>query len=141
MKKVVLAVLLVAFLAGTAHAQSNPVGVQTTTPGTLEAAHVFSGTKVSSYSVTWHTQAARWVMVFDAASIPSDGAFTAATPLKDCQFVQNANNQADGSQNFDYTWHPLQTANGVTIVVSTNASACSALTKDGANNFLKAQVQ
>lgn len=136
-----LAILLVALLAGTARAQSNPIVVQTTTPGALEGGHVFAGNKVSMYSVTWHitTAANHWIMVFDATAIPANGAITSTTPLKDCQYVNGSAAQTDGTQNYDYTTHPLWMVNGITVAMST--TNCQSLTLDGANNWFRVQAQ
>jgi len=144
MKKLIGISLLLGVLLAVPQARadvSTALGVQTTTPGTYEGSHIFSGSKIFSISVTWHTMAARWLMIFDATSVPGSGALSAASPLKACQYVQGTGTQADGTQNFSWLSSPLLVRTGVVVVLSTNAAGCSSLTPDGANNWFGGQVQ
>jgi len=124
-----------------ARAQTNVQGNQHTTAGTLEGSHQFTGNKMTGLSVTWHSQASRWLMIFDSQSLPANGTFNAQTPLIVCQWVQGAGNQPDGTLNFDWSAHPVIVQTGLTVALSINAAACTALTVDGNNNWFAGQMQ
>jgi hypothetical protein len=136
----ILAILL-CLLSAPARAQLGPVSTQHTPTGTLEGSHVFTGSKVYSLSVTWHTQGVRWLMIFDGSSVPATGALPANANLLACQFMQGAGGQTDGSQNFSWISSPLLAFTGVVAVVSTNTAGCSTLTPDGASDWFAGQVQ
>jgi len=139
MKKLAITISLWSLLGGLGWAQTvQQIPTQHTTVGSLEGSHVFSGQAIYSLSVTWHTAAARWLMVFDATSVPGS---MAGAPLVFCQYVSGASAQADGTQSYDWTSHPLRVLTGAAVLLSTNASACTALTADGANDWFAGQVQ
>jgi hypothetical protein len=127
------------YLASLAYAQ-NVIGNQHTPAGQMEGSHQFTGSKMTAASVTWHTMNPRWLMVFDTQTMPS-GTFTASTPLIVCQFIQGAGNEGDGTQNFDWSSHPIIVTTGVLVVVSVNPQGCGAMTVDGANNWIAGQMQ
>ena len=135
-----LAPLLLLLFAVPVHAQ-NVIGNQHTTVGTLEGSHQFTGRKITSLSVTWHTQNPRWMMMFDALTLPPAGALTPASNLIVCQVIQGSGDQTDGTQNYDWTAHPIIVQTGVLVVISTNPAACTAMTVDGANNWIAGQMQ
>jgi hypothetical protein len=135
---IVLALLGVAIMA---RAQSAVVGNQHTPAGSLEGSHQFTGNKCTAISVTWHSMAPRWLMVFDTQTPPAQGAFTAAVPLIVCQYINGASSTADGTQNFDWSSHPIIVTTGLLVIVSTNSAACTALTTDGANDWFSGQMQ
>jgi len=140
MKRVYKLLLLALLFAVPARAQT-VIGNQHTTVGTLEGSHVFTGSKITSLSVTWHTQTMRWMMMFDAKTVPPNGALTPASNLIVCQFIQGAGDQADGTQNYDWSAHPIIVQTGVVVVISTNPASCTAMTADGSNNWLAGQMQ
>jgi hypothetical protein len=132
--------LLIAFalmlaLPYRARAQSVPTPMQGS--AALEGSHIFSNSQLFTIQVTWHTAAARWLMLFDAAAVPSNGT---VAPLY-CAYLQNASSQADGTVSFDFTLHPIPFRTGTVAVVSTSATGCGSLTADGANDWLWAQVR
>jgi hypothetical protein len=138
MKKLIIAIVL-SLLPASARAQtSTQIPTQHTAVGSLEGSHLFSGQAIYSLSITWHTSAARWLMIFDSTTIPGS---MAGAPLIFCQSVQGAGTAADGTQNYDWTTHPLRVLNGAAVLLSTNAAACTALTADGANDWIAGQVQ
>jgi len=130
--------LLLLLFANPIYAQ-NVIANQHTPANTLEGSHQFTGNKMTSIAVTWHTQANRWLMIFDAQSAPG-GAFTAATPLIVCQYIAGSGGQADGTANFDWSSHPVIVQTGLLAVVSINPAACTAMTVDGANDWFAAQM-
>ena len=135
MKKWILLVALLIVIAPTmAGAQNAPLPMQQS--AALEGNHVFTGTKLSTIAVTWHTMAARWLMIFDAASVPSNGT---VAPYY-CAYVQGASTQADGSQAFDFTFHPIVVRTGIAVVLSTSATGCGSLTADGSNDWFFGQA-
>lgn len=139
MRKVVITILL-CLLPALARAQGNVQGNQHTVAGTMEGSHQFTGNKMTSTSVTWHSQTPRWLMVFDTQTMPNP-TFTPLTPLIVCQFIQGAGNQGDGTQNFDWSSHPIIAQTGLLVVISTNPAGCTAMTVDGANNWIAGQMQ
>lgn len=129
----IAAILLI--LPSLASAQNVPLPMKGSTA--YEASHVFTGgLKVSTICVTWHTQAARWLMLFDATAAPSNGSVTPEW----CAPLSAATTPADQGLCFDWTFHPVLNQTGVTFVVSTNAAGCTSLTADGANDWFNAQV-
>jgi hypothetical protein len=139
--KTVLILLIALFLPVCAWAQANVIGNQHTIAGTLEGSHQFTGNKCTAVSVTWHTMAPRWLMIFDTQTMPAAGAFGPSTPLIVCQYIAGAGGQADGTANFDWSSHPIIVQTGLLVVLSTNPAACTALTVDGANNWIAGQMQ
>lgn len=141
MRKLLFTILLcllpvVAFGQG-----GNVIGNQHTPAGSLEGSHQFTGNRCTSISVTWHTSAPRWLMVFDTQTMPPSGQLAPNVPLIVCQFIQGAGNQADGTQNFDWNTHPIIVTTGVLAVISVNPQGCTAMTPDGNNNWIAAQLQ
>jgi hypothetical protein len=102
----------------------------------LEGSHQFNGSILYQITVTWHSAAARWLMLFDK-TLPSDGS---VTPYY-CVYVQTAGTQADGSQLFDFSDHPLVFPNGpIQAVLSTSGTGCGTKTADSTNDWFFAQV-
>lgn len=134
---ILLAILGVALSAHAQNVQAN----QHTAAGTLEGYHQFTGNKCTSVAVTWHTLSPRWLMIFDTQTAPPQGAFAPNVPLIVCQYINAAGSQADGTQNFDWSSHPVIVSNGLLVVVSTNSGACTALTTDGPNDWFAGQMQ
>jgi hypothetical protein len=135
MKRILASIALVLLTASFARAQNAPVPMQQSTA--LEGSHQFNGTKLYSITVTWHSEAARWLMLFDK-TLPGDGS---VTPYY-CVWVQSAGTQADGSQLYDFSDHPLIFPNGpIQAALSTNSSGCLSKSVDGSNDFFAAQVQ
>jgi hypothetical protein len=139
MKKLVITILL-CLLPVVARAQ-NVQGNQHTPAGSLEGSHQFTGNKCTATSVTWHTIAPRWLMIFDTQTMPPSGQLTPNMPLIVCQFIQGAGNQQDGTQNFDWNTHPIIVTSGLLVVVSVNPQGCTAMTPDGNNNWIAGQMQ
>lgn len=139
MKKLVITILLCLLLPRMAHAQ-NVQANQHTTAGTLEASHKFTGNKMVASSITWHSSAPRWLMIFDTQTMPPSGQLTPNVPLIVCQFIQGAGNQSDGTQNFDWNTHPIIVQTGLLVVVSVNPQGCTAMTPDGDNNWISGQI-
>jgi hypothetical protein len=102
-------------------------GVQQTTSGR---------TQVSGISVSWTAAAARALMIFDALTLPANGAVTPAY----CYVLSPTAGSAIGSLALDWTVHPFQTLTGCVIAVSTNAAGCSQLTLDAATNRIDVQA-
>lgn len=147
MKRLVaITVLLVALLPGLGRAQSGgggaPVASQHTVTGSLEGTHIFTGTKVASVTVFWSTVAARFLEVFDGTTVPGNGALVSAggsaSNLIWCQILVGSATAA-GNQTITFP-NPLWAQNGIVVAVSTNASGCTAITADGANDYIAAQV-
>lgn len=121
--------------------QGNVIGNQHTPAGTLESSRQFTGNRMLAASITWHTRAPRWVMIFDTQRMPSAGVLTSSAPLIVCQFVQGAADQPQGTQNYDWNFHPIIVTTGLLIVVSVNPAGCTAMTPDGPNNWIAGQMQ
>lgn len=134
MRRLWLLLLLLLAEPWDARCQMAPLVVQHSTA--YEASHVFSGLKLTGLCVTWHTQAARWLEVFDATALPSNGAVTAVW----CEPISAATSAADTGVCFDWGVHPISNKTGVTVGVSTSASGCTNLTADGANDWFNAQL-
>ena len=143
MKYVWAMIVVFAFaMLGLAWAQGgNVVGNQHTPAGTLEGSHQFTGNRMTATSVTWHTIAPRWLMVFDTQTMPPAGQLGPTVPLIVCQFIQGAGNQTDGSQNYFWTGSPIIVTTGVLVVISVNPQGCTAMTPDGANDWITGQMQ
>lgn len=92
--------------------------------------------QLSGVAVTWLTSAVRVLMIFDATTLPANGAVNPAY----CYVISAAAGSTIGSLAFDWTLHPLKTSTGMVMAVSTNASGCGQLTVDGSNNFFKLQA-
>ena len=127
--KSILMALALMLLPALGKAQLAPVPLQAS--AAYEGSHVFSGLKVVNLCVTWHTQAARWLMIFDAAAVPSNGA---VAPVW-CQPLSSATSPADQGLCFNWGIGPIWNRTGVAAVVSTNAAGCSTLTVEGANDW------
>ena len=137
--KTLFALILILLVPAWTWAQ-NVQANQHTTVGTLEASHQFTGKKMTAVSVTWHTQNPRWLMIFDTHTMPPTGSLTPSSNLIVCQFIQGAGDQADGTQNYDWSSHPIIVQTGLLAVVSVNPASCTAMTPDGANNWLAGQI-
>lgn len=141
MRNLLLTILLV-LLPVLAYGQGgNVIGNQHTAAGSLEGFHQFTGNRCTSISVTWHTSAPRWLMVFDTQTMPPAGQLTPSVPLIICQYIQGAGNQADGTQNYDWNTHPVIVSTGLLVVISVNPQGCTAVTPDGSNNWIAGQMQ
>jgi hypothetical protein len=138
MKTFIIAILLWLVPVLTQAQTMQTLPTQHTAVGALEGSHLFLGQSIYGLAVTWHTQAARWLMIFDATSVP--GSMSGA-PLLFCQYVQGSASQLDGTQNYDWTTHPIRVVTGVVVVLSTNPAACTSITTDGANDWISGQVQ
>ena len=143
MKRAILAIALVLGLVVQVHAHEVPyIPWQSTA---IEGSHIAPGTILAALTVTWHSQAARWVMVFDGTSIPSNGATSTCTSaqasqcLLYCAYIQNSGSQADGSAFFGNDIFPLRARNGLAIAISTNSAGCGTLAVDGSNDWLFGQ--
>lgn len=136
MKRILLLTIACLFLAAAqAGAQTKPVRMSGSTA--LEGSHTFSaGLTLYGISVVWHTSAARWLMLFDAASVPADGA---VVPVY-CAPLQGAASATDGMQAFDFTAHPMWFSTGIVVVASTSATGCFNKAVDGSNDAFFAQV-
>jgi hypothetical protein len=135
MKRILVSVALILLMVTCTYAQNAPVLMQQS--AALEGSHQFNGRKLYSITVTWHSEAARWLMLFDA-TLPADGS---VTPYY-CVYVQAAGTQADGSQLYDFSDHPLLFPAGpIQAVLSTNSSGCFSKSADSANDSFWAQVQ
>lgn len=134
-------VLLVLFLlaAVSAYAQVQPLPIQGTTANTPEGSHVFAGTTFSGVSISWQTATtARYLMVFDATSTPSNGTITAATNLAYCLYLPETLS-APNRFTLDWTTHPATMRNGVVVALSTGAG-CGTFTVDTTSNYFYSQV-
>lgn len=133
--------LLLAFALGSAHAQgvhcSNPVpNIGTNAVGSVVVRSTVGNTFLCGFGVTWHSAAPRWVMIFNATSLPANGA---VTPVY-CNNLTPTAGAADGSLDFDWVLSPLVTTGGMVIAVSTNVAGCSTLTVDGGNDRFDVQA-
>lgn len=91
-------------------------------------------------TVTWNTQAARWLVIYDDVTIPADGALTAAKVLY-CAVVSSATDPAQGSKSYDWSNHPLvHGTTGMVAFLSTNSGGCTTKTADGNNNWITAGI-
>ena len=91
-------------------------------------------------TITWKTQANRWLIVYDSATVPVDGVLSGPLVMY-CGVVSLATDAAQGTRSFDFTSHPLpKTTNGTTVIISTNGAGCATKTADGANNWLSAGI-
>lgn len=133
MKKCLALLLFFLFVGGAkSYAQ-----VAITGSTAYEGSHTFSATQLWAFCVGWHTQAARWLMIFDG-TLPANG----AVAPKWCQGLTSSSTPADQFQCFDWTSHYATfTSGSITIALSTNASGCTSLTVDGANDWINAQVK
>lgn len=102
-------------------------GLQQTTSGR---------TQISGVSVSWTTSAVRALMIFDAATLPANGAVTPSY----CYVLSPSAGGAIGSVSLDWTVHPLQTLTGCVVAISTNAAGCGQLTLDAATNRIDMQA-
>lgn len=145
MKRIVgIALLLVFFCAGHARAQLQPIPIQGST--SAEGSHVFAGTLFSGITINWQSATtARYFMLFDGTSLPSDGSTTSCTSqqktgcLAYCAFAQTSTS-APSVFSIDWTLHPVMMRNGVVAAMSTGAG-CGTLTVDSSNDFFYAQVR
>ena len=129
MKKLILAFIFL-LLPTLARAQFVSVPSQASTA--YEGSHAWTGgLKLENLCVTWHTAAARWLMIFDAAAVPSNGAVTPEW----CQPLLNSGSTADLGTCFYWGLVPVWNRNGIVTVVSTNSAGCSTLTADGSNDW------
>jgi hypothetical protein len=91
-------------------------------------------------TVTWNTQALRWLIIYDATTVPGDGALSTSLVLY-CAVASLATDPTQSSKSFDWTNHPLlHGLNGMVVVISTSASGCTAKTADGNNDWITAGV-
>lgn len=102
-------------------------GVQQTTPGR---------TQISGINVSWTTASIRALMIFDAATLPANGAVTPNY----CYVLAPTVGNAIGSIALDWTVHPFQTSTGCVVAISNNAAGCSQLTLDAATNRIDLQA-
>lgn len=145
MKRLLSAIGLIVLLAGSVHAQQlGPTPIQGSSAA--EGSHVFSGTTFQGAVVTWQSATtARYFMVFDATSLPSNGSTTSCTAsqfngcLSMCIYMTEST-LAPNRFAIDYTAHPIVTRNGVVEALSTGAG-CGTLTVDGSNDFFYSQVR
>jgi len=114
-----------------------------------ESSHVITTNPAQALywiSVTWKTSALRYLIIYNATTIPSDGALTASNVLY-CGIASLLNDGAPGTKSFDFTQHPLQygsgrtiptTAVGMVAIISTDSSGCAVKSNDlvpGAPSF------
>lgn len=145
MKKLVIIAFLL--LPALAHAQVQAVPTQQSTAA--EGSHVFSGTQMSSITVSWNAATtARYLIIFDATTLPSNGATTACTasagaPANPCwTFCQylNTSGTAPSSQSFGQA-PALLARNGAFVAAVSTGAGCGTLTVDGSNDWFVGQVQ
>src|SRR6266851_718680 len=143
LKRLIVASTVVFLLMGVAHAQLAPMPYQGS--NAAEGSHVFGGSVLTGLTITWHSATtARYLMLFDATALPSNGATTACstTQASGCLFYCVYLTESITAPNrvaFDWTLHPVSTRNGVVAALSTGAG-CGTLTADSANNFFYSQV-
>lgn len=136
-----LAVLLIALLfASPSYAAEAVPTVHSTA---YESGHILT-TSVSKslywITVTWKTQAQRWLIVYDSTTMPDDGALTGSKVLY-CAVVSLLNDPNQGSKSFDWTNHPLyRGSSGMVAIISTNGNGCTTKTADGNNVWITAGV-
>lgn len=137
-------VVVLLLMAAVAHAQQATMPMQGST--SAEGSHTFGGTTFNGITVSWNSAtAARYFMVFDKTSLPSNGSTTAcgssqtAGCLAYCYYVPQSSS-APNSFTLDFTSHPFFLRNGVTVAMSTGAG-CGTLTADGSNDFFYSQVR
>jgi hypothetical protein len=142
MKKLMIicaAVMMLMVAAATSSwAQTAPTPMQSSSA--LEPSHIFTGGKtLASITVTWHagSAAARWLMIFDALAVPTNGT---VAPIY-CVALCNSATDTDGTQGIMFTSAPIFVTTGITAVVSTNTSGCTSLTADGSDDYFSAQVR
>lgn len=108
-----------------------------------EGSHVWKFKNLDKIKVVWTASTtARYLCIFDATAVPSNGATTAcsATWSTGCLawagYMPNSTS-APNEQWFDWGFWPLQNRFGTVAVVST--TSCDNITADGSNNWLYAQ--
>lgn len=108
-----------------------------------ESSHILTvGNLYSLYwiTVTWHTQAPRWLIIYDASTVPVDGGLTTSKILF-CAVVSTTSDPATGTKSFDWSDHPLRHQNlGLVAMISTNAAGCITKSADGANDWFTAGI-
>jgi len=104
------------------------------------------GTIFKGVSISWQAATtARYLMVFDSTSLPSNGSTTLCSTTQSngclayCLYMPEST-AAPNRFTLDWTMHPVSTRNGVRVAVSTGAG-CGTLTIDGANNYFFGQGQ
>lgn len=160
MRRLVLIAALILFAAKAAFAQSpypsnmyeshvravSEVPLVSGTSSAAEGSHNILTTtgKLATLCASWHTQAARWLMVFDGP-VPSNGATTscAASSVSGCMAWcapwTTATTPADEFTCADWTTHPIWAKFGIGVALSTSASGCASLTTEGANDWFNWQ--
>lgn len=136
MKRLFLTLAAIFVLAGVALAGEPNTTVKSTA---YEGSHVLStsGGVIYNLTVSFHTAAVRTIMLFDAASLPANGA---VTPL---WCFEGAGQAADSTEsNHSYSWGTvgLRYTTGLVAAVSTSTSGCSTIAVDGANDWFSAQI-
>lgn len=148
MKKLLVLLALTVWLSNSFAARAWALApFQPLAPQTLLAAgsQPLTGLYLETYNVSWQTTTtARYVMVFDATSLPGNGATTACTTshvagcLLWCRYAVNS---GSAPQNDWAVWGdaPLAAKFGLVIALSTGAG-CGTLTVDGANDNWTSQA-
>jgi hypothetical protein len=142
MKTILTLILLL--LPTVALAQLQPIPVQGS--NAAEGYHVFSGSIFSGITVSWQSNTtARYIMLFDATAIPSNGTTTQCTNkqfsgcLAWCAYLPESIT-APNRFTLDWTIHPVPMRNGVVVALSSGAG-CGTLAVDGSNDFFYSQVR
>lgn len=139
--------LLVLLLAAPwdARCQLAPIPMQSS-PAAGEGSHVFGGTITSGVTVTWNAgTTARYLMLFDGTSVPSNGATTSCTTTQQagclawCAYLTESTT-APNRFALDWTLHPIPLRKGAIWALSTGAG-CGTFTADSETSWFYSQVR
>lgn len=143
MKKLFLALV---FALWPIVAFADPVGqpVYFQSSASAEGSHVFTGKNLYSITISWNSAtSARYLMVFDATTLPGNGSTTTCNSswttgcLLYCGYVTSSGS-APGSTLYGGT-PPTSAKFGIVAALSTGAG-CGTLTVDGSNDFFYGQI-
>ena len=117
------------------HAQQLVLPWQTSTA--YEANHVFAGSRIYNLTVNFHTASYRTLMIFDAATVPADGA--SEKPYFCMEGISQSTDPAESFKSISFVGNGLLFTTGIAVTVSTSTAGCSTLTSDGSNDWFQVQ--
>lgn len=108
-----------------------------------ESSHIITTDKSKSLywiTVSWITQAERWLIIYDSTTVPADGPINTSLVLY-CAVISLSSDPDTGTKSWDWTNHPLyRGTHGIVAVISTNSNGCTTKEADGNNNWIAAGV-